>query len=119
VSTITSRIRAAVGAFGIIAFASPLAAQTHRHGADMRYAAQWVGRSQAGLRVHRAWAMRGWRVERFGWRRGVAVGPARRGPLWRRAWVPRGFGWSYARPFRPAYGRPWRRGWGGRRYGVG
>jgi len=119
VSTITSRIRAAVGALGIIACASPLAAQTHRHGSDMRYAAQWVGRSQAGFRMHRAWAMRSWRLERFGWRRGVAVGPAWRGPGWRRGWGRRGFAWGYARPFRRAYVRPWRRGWIGRRYGAG
>lgn len=116
-SGITARIRAVVGALGVIAFASPLSAQTHHRGAEMRVAAQWVGRSQSGFRVQRPWPVRGWRAERFGWRWGAAAGPGWRAPGWRRAWIRRDMGWRYARPF-PAY-RPWRRARIGRRWRAG
>jgi len=119
VSTITAKIRAVVGALGIIACATPLAAQTHRRGAEMRYAAQWVGRSQAGFRAHRPWPGRGWRTARFGWGWGVAVGPGWRSPGWRRAWVRRDMAWRFARPAYPAYRRPGRRAWIGWRYRAG
>jgi hypothetical protein len=108
VSSIPSRIRALVGALGIIACASPLAAQTHHPGAEARAAAQWVGRGQAGFRIQRPWPMRGWRAGRFGWRRGVAAAPGWRAAGWRRAWIRRDLRWRYARPSHPRY-RPWRR----------
>jgi len=110
VSTITSRIRAAVGALGIVAFASPLAAQTHHRGAEMRYAAQWVGRSQASVRQFRVWPGARWWRPRYA-RALVVAGPAWRPGPWRRAWIRRDADWRFGRRAWPAYGRPWRRAW--------
>ena len=76
---ITSRIRAAVGALGILAFASPLAAQTHHHRSEMRVVAQWVGRSQGAARAQMGWRRAGaWRMGALAWRGGYAAAVASR-----------------------------------------
>ncbi len=118
-SKVTSRIRAAVGALAILAFASPLAAQTHHRGAQMRYAAQWVQRNHGAFRYAAAYRVPRWRAARFGWGyRAVA-------PRWGvGAWyAPPRYGWrrAYVRPvYRPLRRpRPWRRAWISGRYRVG
>ena len=111
-SNVTSRIRATIGALGILAVASPLAAQTHHPRGQMRYAAQWVDRSQG---ARQQWRAAGWRM---GWagRPRYAMGwgwrpYAVRRPMMRRAVVLRFAG--------PRYGwhrRPWIRARAGWRY---
>ena len=55
-SGIGSRLGAMIGALGIVACASPLAAQTWRHhGRLLRYEAVWVERSQASMRGPARW----------------------------------------------------------------
>lgn len=114
-STIGSKIRAAVGALGILACASPLAAQNHHRPMRLRYAAQYVGRGQIAFEQQRLGAPRGQMTPR-GWRRGMVVAPAWRAPVWRRAWMARGPYWrarpAFVRPFpaRRVHVRPWVRG---------
>jgi len=135
VSKITMRVRAVIGAMGILAFASPVAAQTHHRGAEMRYAAQWVQRGGAwrdarpirGARWraagwgygYRAFAPRwGYRVVAPRWGYGV------RAPRWGyRVWdppfPPRMWPRPWVRPPYRAIRRPWGRAWISARYRVG
>ncbi len=109
-SNITSKIRGAIGALGILALASPLAAQTRPYRGQMRYAAQWVDRSQAVARSPMRW--RGAAEWRVGW---VAR------PYYARPHYAAGWGWRAYGVGRPMmrravvvrYGRPpyaWHRG---------
>ena len=114
--SVTSRIRAVIGALGVLACASPLSAQNHRHPVPLRYAAQWVGRGRIAA-LQASWAGPRWRGVGRPWRGAVVAGPWRRaefrrawvapGPYWRRPIYRRAYG--YGRPF---YGRPWARGGG-------
>ncbi len=55
-SSITSKVCATIGALGIVACASPLAAQTwHHRGRVLRYEAVWLERSQAAARGPARW----------------------------------------------------------------
>ncbi len=55
-SSMTSKVCAAIGALGIVACASPLAAQTwHHRGRVRRYEAVWLERSQAAARGPARW----------------------------------------------------------------
>jgi hypothetical protein len=119
VSKITSRLRAAIGALGILACASPVAAQTHPNRGHMRVAAQWVDRNQ-GVRQPLRWRRaEEWRMGGMGWRRGYAVGYGWRGPAYRRPLMRRAMAVRFIRPRRVVRRRAWRRGWTGWRYGVG
>jgi hypothetical protein len=118
VGRITSRLRAAIGALGILACASPLAAQNHQHRGQMRFAAQWVERSQVRQPVR--WRMAGeWRMTGTRWRRGHAVGYGWRGPAYRRPLMRREMAFRYVRPRVMLRRRGWHRPWAGRRFGVG
>jgi hypothetical protein len=118
VSNITGRLRAVIGALGILMFASPLAAQTHYHGGRMRVAAQWIERSQGEARQMRWRRAAVWRMDGMGWQRHYAVRYGWRGPAFRRPWLHRG--WVIrAGPRRALLRRPWRRHWAHWRYGVG
>lgn len=116
-SKITSRVRAVVGALGILVCASPLAAQTRHHGAQMRFAAQWVQRNNGTFRYAAAYRVPRWRAARFGWGYRAAA------PRWGGAWYARAPRYGWRRPFvRPLYRpvrRPWRRAWISARYRVG
>jgi len=115
VSKVTSRVRAVVGALGILVFASPLAAQTRHHGAQMRYAAQWVQRNHGAFRYAAAHRVPRWRAARIGWGyRAVA-------PRWGAAWYAPRYAWrrSLVRPIYRPVRRPWRRAWINARYRVG
>jgi hypothetical protein len=119
-SGITGRVRAAIGALGIIALASPLAAQTYHNGGRMRFAAQWVERSQGAARQRMHWRRAAeWRTAGMGWQRGYAASYgwrpfALRRPVLRRSVVIR-----LTPPRRGLHRRPWRRPWAPWRYGVG
>jgi hypothetical protein len=120
VSNITSRIRAIIGALGILACASPLAAQTHQHRGQMRFAAQWVERSQGAARQQMHWRRAAeWRMAGMGWHRGYAAGFgwrafALRRPVGRRSAVIRFIG-----PRHGLHRRPWHRARVAWRYRVG
>lgn len=119
-SNITGRVRAAIGALGIMAFASPLAAQNHHHGERMRFAAQWVERSQGAARQQMRWRRAAeWRMAAMGFQRGYAAeygwrAFAFRHPLVRRSVVLRSAG-----PRHGLHRRPWLGPRVGRRYRVG
>ncbi len=107
---IGSRLGAMIGALGIVACASPLAAQTWRHhGRLLRYEAVWVERSQAAMRgpapwltvpgpavrarlaetrwIRRPWRAAAWRQaawRRAAWRRAAWRPLQWRRPGWRR-----------------------------------
>jgi hypothetical protein len=103
---ITSRIRAAIGAAMIVAFASPVAAHAQRPAARVRVEAQWLegrGASRPLMRwrmVHRRMAVAAWHR---GYARGFTMGryPVR-ASIWRRA-----YGQGFARG--RLYGRFWER----------
>jgi len=119
VRNVTSRIRAAIGVLGILAFASPLAAQTpHRRG-EMRFAAQWVERRGALQRQMRWRQAAQWRMAGMGWQRGYAVGYGWRAGALRRPLVRRVVVARYAGPRYAGHRRPWRRAWAGWRYRRG
>jgi len=110
---VTTRIRALVGALGILVFASPLAAQAHHHrSAQLRFAATYFQRNTVGPRYGPAFRRPGWRA-RAAWAYGP-MAPRWRGRMWMRP-VPRR-GWGYARPAYRPLRRPWRRAWIGARY---
>jgi hypothetical protein len=114
VTGITSKIRAAVAAIGLLACASPLAAQSwHHRGRALRYEAVWLERSQAALRGPARWY-----VERYRSPAAVLAGQAwvpRRGWLAPRAYGPRRVvvvgprGRWIARPWLAPAPRAWRR----------
>jgi hypothetical protein len=119
-SNLSGRLRAAIGALGIIALASPAAAQTHSHGGRMRMAAQWVERGHRAARQDVRWRRAAqWRMAGMGWRTGYAVGFGWRGPGYRRPVIRSGVGVRFVRPRRVVVRRSWHRGWAGWRYGVG
>ena len=77
---IASRLGAAIGLVAVLAFSSPLAAQTrHGRGRVLRYEAVWIERSQAAMREPARWRKGAWGrpvvVVRVGW--------APRFPEWR------------------------------------
>jgi len=108
VTGMASRLRAAVGALGVLAFASPLAAQNHFHRGQMRAAAQWVGRTQGAVRQEMRWRRAtGWRAPAVRWRRAYVAGYGWRGFAPRRAWGRPVMVARYARARRGFYRRPW------------
>ena len=114
-SKVTTQFRAVIGALGILACASPLAAQTHHRGAQMRYAAVWVQRNHGAFR-YAAYRVPRWRAAGYGW--GYRAVPPRWGVG---AWYGPRHRWGriYARrAYRPVR-RPWRRAWIGGRYRAG
>ena len=119
-SNITGRVGAVIGALGIIAFASPLAAQNPHHGQRMRVAAQWVERSQGMARQQMRWRRAAaWRMAGAGFTRGYAAGYG-----WRPFALRRPALWSsmvsrYTGPRRAMHRHPWRRPRVGRRYRFG
>ena len=119
-SNIAGRLRAVIGAMGIIVFATPMAAQTHQHGGRTRFAAQWVARSQGAARSQMRWGRAAaWRMEGIGWRRGYAVRYGWRGPGFHRPWIRRGVVARFGGPRYLMPRRAWRRPWAHWRYGVG
>ena len=126
-SKITVQVRAIVGAMGVLAFASPVAAQTHHRGAEMRYAAVWVQRSGGvwrdarpirGARWHAAGWGHGYRA--FAPRWGYRVMPPRWGyRVWDPPFPPRMWPRPWVLPPYRAIRRPWRRAWISARYRVG
>ena len=111
-SQITSKLRAAIGALGILACASPLAAQTHPSRGQMRVAAQWVDRGQGVRRPVRWRRAAEWRMERREWRRGYARWYGWRGAGLRRPFLRRSVAVRLDRRFylqrRPWAGAGWR-----------
>ena len=102
---ITSRIRAAIGAAMIVAFASPVAAQNPRPRAEARVEARWMDGRGAGRLI--GWRMARARMAGVAWHRGYARGfAAGRHPFRAMAW--RG---ASCRGFARArlYGRFWER----------
>ena len=119
-SNITGRLRAVIGALGIIAFASPLAAQNPHHGQRMRFAAQWVERSQGMSRQHMRWRRAAaWRMTGTGFTRGYAAGYGWRPFSLRRPALRRSAVIRLAGPRRALHRRPWPRPRMGRRYRLG
>ena len=113
-SGITSKVRAAVAAIGMLACASPLAAQArhHQRGRALRYEAVWMERSQFAMRGPVRWQRDGYRVPvvvvarhpwapRAAWRSPHLLVP-------RRVIVVAPRGRWIARPWRYAPARPWR-----------
>jgi hypothetical protein len=103
---ITSRIRAALGAAMIVAFAAPVAAHAQRPPARVRVEAQWLEGRGAGRQimyrrmVHRRMAAAAWHR---GYARGFALGRCPvRSSVWR---------WSNGRGLARGrlYGRFWER----------
>jgi len=75
VTGITSKIGSAIAAVGLLACATPLAAQTwHHRGRALRYEAVWLERAEAGFRAPARWY-------RWAWRPPVGVVGVWRGPL--------------------------------------
>jgi hypothetical protein len=119
VSKITSRLRAAIGALGILACASPVAAQTHLNRGHMRVAAQWVDRNQSVRQPLRWRRAAEWRRGGMGWRRGYAVGYGWRGPAFRRPLMRREMMFRHVRPRVMLQRRLRHRPRAGGRYGIG
>ena len=126
-SKITMQVRAVIGAMGVLAFASPVAAQTHHRGAEMRYAAQWVQRSGGAWRGARPIRVQRWRAAGWGYgyrafapRWGYRVMAPRWGyRVWDPPFPPRVWPRPWVRPPYRAIRRPWARAWISARYRVG
>ena len=103
---ITSRIRAAIGAAMVLAFASPAAAHAQRAPARIRVEAQWLEGRGGGRQLLR-WRMAHRRMVVASWHRGYARGFAiGRYPARASAWQ-QSYGRSLARG--RLYGRYWER----------